>query len=117
MYLIRGNMDMPFGLLSLAFTMLYEFPMLSAYDGGALETRIAALTPITSCKPQHEGMIKIHSLLSNGPTKVHSLQATEMKDHIYALLGIFSDVDRLGIKVDDSKPSAELLIQGIKSYW
>lgn len=52
MYLIRGNMNMPFGLLSLAFTMLYEFPMLSAYDGGALETRIAALTPITSCRPR-----------------------------------------------------------------
>ena len=50
--LICGNIDMPFSLLSLAFCMLYELPMLSASGGGALESRFAALTPIFNCKPR-----------------------------------------------------------------
>jgi hypothetical protein len=115
-YLICGNIDMLFSLLSLAFTLLYELPMPSAYAGGALETRIAALTPIFSCNPRllqaaARGNGQDRQILIERLDEVHSLQTTEMKDHIYALLGIVSDIDRLGIKVDYSKPCAEMFIQ------
>jgi hypothetical protein len=34
-----------------------------------------------------------------------------MKDHVYALLGMASDVDRLGFKVDYSQSCAEAFMQ------
>jgi hypothetical protein len=115
-YLICGDMDVPFSLVSLAFTTLYELPMLSAFAGGALQARIAPLTPIFSCNPRLlQAAIRGHGQdrqpLMQRIDEAHSLQATEMKDHIYALLGMVSDVDRLGIKVDYSQSCAEAFTQ------
>jgi hypothetical protein len=115
-YLICGDMDLPFYLMSIAFSMLFELPIVNAYGGGALGARIAPLTPVFNCSP---GLLQA-ALRGHGQDRkpliqriddAQALQATEMKDHVYALLGMASDVDRLGFKVDHSQSCAEAFMQ------
>jgi hypothetical protein len=70
-YMLCGDMDVPFYLVSIAFSMLFELPIVNAYGGGALGARIAPLTAVVNCspaccKPRYEGTVKIENLLSSG---------------------------------------------------
>jgi Heterokaryon incompatibility protein (HET) len=115
-YMICGDMDVPFYLLSLAFAALFELPMVNAYGGGALEARIAPLRPIFNCSPRllqaaAQGHAQDRQPLLQRINEAQCLQAKVTKDHIYALLGMVSDIDRLGIRLDYSKSCAEAFTQ------
>jgi hypothetical protein len=120
-YVLCGDMDIPFYHVVLAFTALFELPFLNAWSGGALATRIAPLTPIFNLDPRLvQSAIRGHNQdpqpLIQRINEVHSMQATEAKDHIYALLGMVSDVDQLAIKVDYSKSCVEIFTQVAEGF-
>ena len=115
-YLICGDMDVPFYFMLLAFSTLFDLPMLNAYGCGQLKGRLAPLSPILKCNPSllhaaAQGHGQDRQPLLQRINEAQCLQATEKKDHVYALLGMASDTDRLGIKLDYSKSCAEAFMQ------
>jgi hypothetical protein len=111
-YVVCGSSSLEFHLLSLAWCALVELPLLNANCKNALTDRIKLLTPIQNCQPRlieaaSEGTGQSPQPLTTRMLRATEFGATDPKDHIYALLGMTSDVEELGIVADYTKPCAE----------
>lgn len=129
-FIICGELIIPFGLLALAVAALMELPILNSTVGGSLTTRIQPLLPILNCNPR---LIEATLLLRAGDKKhpladrllnITQMGATNSLDHVFGLLGLASDIQKLGIRADYSlspddlftSVTAALLKQGNRQF-
>ncbi|KAF2117512.1 heterokaryon incompatibility protein-domain-containing protein [Lophiotrema nucula] len=110
-HIMCGNSSTEFSVVSSAFTALFELPLLNAQCQNTLSHRIEPLAPIHRCQPRlidaAIGIGQGTQSLTMTMLRATSFGATDPRDHIYALLGMISDVEELGLVVDYTKPCSD----------
>ena len=111
-HVVCGKSSLEFCILSLAWCALSELPLLNARHKSALTNRIKPLAPIQNCQPRLiqaslEGTGQSPQPLTKRMLRATAFGATDPRDHVYALLGMTSDAEELGILADYTKPCAE----------
>ena len=108
-YIVCGNMDTAFDMFMLAFTAMYELPVINAVFHDALSKHLQPLHPLyRSCDPRLlqaaiHGQNQEPQPLERRMLDVNGMKATDPRDHILSLLGMVSDAAELGIRADYTK--------------
>lgn len=111
-HVVCGSSSLEFSLISLVWCALGELPLLNAKCKGALTDRIKPLAPIQSSQSRLidaalEGTGQSPQPLTMRMLRATAFGATDPRDHIYALLGMTSDVEELGILADYTRSCAQ----------
>lgn len=107
-YVICGNMDTNWHLITLAFTAIVELPAINALFHDALSKHLEPLRPLLRCDPKLIGAAIYGVGQEPKPLKqrmfeVNGMKAIDPRDHIFSLLGMSSDAAEVGIRADYSK--------------
>jgi hypothetical protein len=114
-HVICGSSSVTYRHILLAFTALMELLLLNAKFDNALDNRIKGLAALQTCNPRliESSMNGIGSKipLAMRLIRVAGFGATNPIDHIYALIGLTSDMEELGIVADYKKTCPQVYIQ------
>jgi len=114
-HVICGSSSITYRHILLAFTALIELPILNARFNNALGSRIKRLTPLQACDPRliesSVTGIGIKLPLATRLIRATGFGASNPSDHIFALVGITSDMEELGIVADYKKTCSQVYTQ------
>ncbi|KAH7088261.1 heterokaryon incompatibility protein-domain-containing protein [Paraphoma chrysanthemicola] len=111
-YVICGSSSITYRHIRLAFTALMELPMINARFNNVLHSRIKGIA-IQSCKPRliessMDGIASDPIPLATRLIRATGFGATKPVDHIFALIGLTSDMKELGIVADYNKTCSQV---------
>jgi len=114
-HVICGSSSITYRHILLAFTALIELPILNARFNNALGNRIKRLAPLQACDPRliesSVTGIGIKLPLAAMLIRATGFGASNFSDHIFALVGITSDMEELGIVADYKKTCSQVYTQ------
>ena len=103
-YVLCGRAEVPFVQLAMGYSALVELLPMEGRCSISLLNRLPQLRPLFTCRQPRlqEAFIRCKSI---GPMKLHqiltmvpTMGASDKRDHIFGLLGMVTDAEKLGIK-------------------